>query len=81
MIQFFALIKRKPGVTKQEFHDHWRHPHGTMGRHIPSLREYLQAHQIQTELLEENQADFEGIALSRFENQKDAANLAPIPTM
>lgn len=79
MIQFFALIKKKQGISKQEFHDHWRHPHGTMGKHIPSLREYVQAHQIHTSFLFEDQANFQGIALSKFDNQKDAANFGNDP--
>lgn len=79
MIQFFALIKRKQGVSKQEFHDHWRHPHGTMGRNIPSLRTYVQAHQIDSDFLSSDQTDFEGIALSTFDNLDDAAAFGTDP--
>lgn len=79
MIQFFALIRRKQGITSQEFHDHWRHPHGTMGRNIPSLRSYVQAHQIHTDLLDDTQSYFEGIALSTFDNLEDATNFGNDP--
>lgn len=72
MIQFFALIPRIHGVSPQEFHDHWRHPHGTMGRNIPTLRSYVQAHQIHTDFLGSDQAEFEGIAESTFDTLRDA---------
>ena len=79
MIQFFALIPRLPDVSSQEFHDHWRHPHGTMGRLIPTLRSYVQAHQIHTDLLPPEQAEFEGIALSQFDSLKDAVEFGAEP--
>ena len=37
MIRFFALLPRRPDIDRQRFHDHWRHPHGTMGRQIPGM--------------------------------------------
>jgi len=79
MIQFFALIPRMKGISSQEFHDHWRHPHGTMGRQIPTLRSYVQSHQIHTDLLEQNQAQFEGIAESTFDTVKDAMEFGQEP--
>lgn len=79
MIQFFALIPKKAGISKQEFHDHWRHPHGTMGRQIPTLRSYVQCHQIETSLLNADQHKFEGIAESTFETLKDAEGFGNEP--
>jgi hypothetical protein len=79
MIQFFALIPRIEGVSSQEFHDHWRHPHGTMGRMIPTLRSYVQAHQIHIDLLGSDQAQFEGIAESTFDTVKDAMEFGEEP--
>lgn len=79
MIQFFALIPRIDGITSQEFHDHWRHPHGTMGRNIPTLRSYVQSHQIHSDLLRPEQAQFEGIAESTFDSIKDAGEFGDEP--
>lgn len=79
MIQFFALIPRVEGISSQEFHDHWRHPQGTMGRMIPTLRNYVQAHQIHTDLLGSDQAQFEGIAESTFDTVKDAMEFGQEP--
>ncbi|NHF65607.1 EthD domain-containing protein [Xanthomonas hortorum] len=79
MIQFFALIPRAAGVSSQEFHDHWRHPHGTMGRNIPSLRSYVQSHHVHCDLLSADQSKFEGIAESTFDTVEDAAQFGNDP--
>jgi hypothetical protein len=39
---------------------------------IPTLRSYVQAHQIHTDLFGSDQAQFEGIAESTFDTVKDA---------
>lgn len=79
MIHFFALIPRVKGVSTQEFHDHWRHPHATMGRSILTIRSYVQDHQIHTDLLGPDQAQFEGIAESTFDTVKDAMEFGKEP--
>lgn len=71
----FGLLARKPGLTPQEFHDHYRHPHGTMGLSISTLRDYVQSHQIDTDLLDETQHIFEIVAELTFDNSEDIANL------
>lgn len=76
MIRFFSLIARREGVSPQEFHDHWRHPHGTMGRLIPGMRDYVQAHQVPTDLLGPGQDEFEGVAIAAFDSAGEAAGLA-----
>lgn len=72
-VKMFAAIPRKPGISAQEFHDHWRHPHGTMGRRISLLRKYVQGHQIDCDLLGPDQTRFEGIAEAWMDSAADAA--------
>lgn len=79
MIQFFALIPRAEGISSQEFHDHWRHPHGTMSNRIANMRSYVQGHQIHTDLLDDGQAEFEGIAITRFDNLEEALGFGTEP--
>lgn len=69
--KLFAAMARNPAITSQEFHDHYRHPHGTMGMQISTLRKYVQSHQIHTELLLEEQEQFEAVAELWFENGSD----------
>jgi hypothetical protein len=79
VIRFLSLIARRPDVSKQEFHDHWRHPHGTMGRLIPGLLDYVQAHQIDTALLGPGQAEYEGVAISGVDSPAAADKLLREP--
>lgn len=79
MIRFFSLLPRRDGVTSQQFHDHWRHPHGTMGRLIPGLNSYVQAHQVHTDLLGPEQHEVEGVAISDFDSPAAATGLLSEP--
>jgi uncharacterized protein (TIGR02118 family) len=79
-VKLFAAIPRKRDVTRQEFHDHWRHPHGTLARHISTIRKYVQSHQIQCALLDDRQTRYEGIAEVWMDSVADATALAEEPT-
>ena len=72
-------MRRRPGVGRQEFHDHWRHPHGTLGRQIPGLVTYVQAQQVDTATLDEGQREYEAVAISSFDSPRAAAALALEP--
>lgn len=80
-VKLFALIPRRPDLTSDEFHDHYRHPHGTYGRDLITLRGYVQSHQIYTEMLGPNQSRFEAVAELWFDNERDLANLRRDPTL
>lgn len=71
-VKLFAAIPRRKDVSRQEFHDHWRHPHGTMGRRISILRKYVQGHQFDHEALGPDQTRYEGIAEAWMDNIADA---------
>ena len=79
--KLFGLLARKPGLTTQEFQDHYRHPHGTMGLRISTLRDYVQSHQIECKLLPASQQRYESIAELWFENAADLMNFRAEPTM
>ncbi|MDN4633596.1 EthD family reductase [Sphingomonas sp. PsM26] len=79
MIRFFALLPRRPDIDRQRFHDHWRHPHGTMGRQIPGMLTYVQGHQFDTDRLGTGQDQYDGVAMPSFDSHKDAAALVDEP--
>jgi uncharacterized protein (TIGR02118 family) len=79
MIKFFGLIPRRPDISSDEFHDHYRHPHGTLGRQISTFRQYVQSHQIHTDLLGDGQEVFEAVAEVWFDTVPDAVGLADDP--
>lgn len=75
----FGMIMRKKGMSSQQFHDHWRHPHGTLGAEISTLRRYVQSHQLHSPHLGSDQARYEGIAEVWFENEDDAVGFSSHP--
>lgn len=40
MIKLIALLKRKPGMTRQEFKDRWVNDHVNMSAKMPGLKGY-----------------------------------------
>ena len=79
MIKFFGLIPRRADISPAEFHDHYRHPHGTLGTQIPAFRGYVQSHQVGSSALGDDQTRFEAVAEGWFDNVDDAAGLADDP--
>lgn len=78
MIRLFAMLTRLPSVTPEYFHDHWRHSHGTYGSTIPG-RSYVQAHQVQTDLLPVDQDLHEAISIIKFDSLGEAGGLVNDP--
>jgi uncharacterized protein (TIGR02118 family) len=44
MFKVILLHKRRPGMTVEDFQDHWRHRHGPLVARSPALRRYVQSH-------------------------------------
>jgi uncharacterized protein (TIGR02118 family) len=79
--KLFGLLARKSGLNRQEFQDHYRHPHGTMGMRISTLRDYVQSHQVNCDMLQESQQRFECVAELWFDNEADLVDFRQEPTM
>ena len=46
MVKAIYLIRRKPGLSREDFHRYWREVHGAIAARIPGLRRYVQCHAI-----------------------------------
>jgi len=79
-LKMFCALPRKKEVSSQWFHDHWRHPHGTLGMKISTVRNYVQSHQIDSALLGSDQRRYEGVVEVWFDSETDAAALPDHPT-
>lgn len=44
MVHIIILLKRKPGMSKIEFHRHWRDVHSQFFVKVPGARRYIQSH-------------------------------------
>jgi hypothetical protein len=79
MVKIFGLIPRLESLAPQEFHDHYRHPHGTMGMRSPAIRRYVQSHQFSTPLLGPEQTRYEAVAETWFDGVAEAVAIAEDP--
>ncbi|MFW2828760.1 EthD domain-containing protein [Sphingomonas sp. ID0503] len=80
-VKMYGLIPPKPGMGLDEFHDYYRHPHGTMGRHLSTMRGYYQNHRIETDRLPAYDAPFEAVAEIWLDNVADAVNFREEPVL
>lgn len=80
-IKMYGLIPRKPEMSTDEFHDYYRHPHGTMGRNMTTMRGYVQNHQIQTSRLGADQNRFDAVAEIWLDNEADALAFREEPVL
>lgn len=46
MVKAIYLIRRKPEMSREDFHRYWREVHGAIAARIPGLRRYVQCHAI-----------------------------------
>ena len=45
MIKVIVIVKRKPGISREEFYKYWKEVHGPLvSRHIPYMKKYVQNH-------------------------------------
>lgn len=66
MIKSITLLKRKPGITQEEFDRYWKEKHGPLAAALlPGLRKYIQDHLIEMPGLK---YEFDGIAEIYFDN-------------
>ena len=48
MIKAIFVSARRPGLTLQEFSEHWAGPHGALIAELPGIRRYVQTHALPT---------------------------------
>ena len=46
MVHLLFLMRRKPGLSRQECQRHWREIHAPLAQRIPGIRRYVQSHVI-----------------------------------
>lgn len=46
MVKLVAFIPKRPDITIERFHIHWRAPHGEMAKGVVLFRRYLQGHRV-----------------------------------
>ena len=79
MIKGFALIPKRPDVSDEKFHTHWRTIHADLARRISALRRYVQSHRIPDAVPGFTVSPYEGAAEIWFENLAVAQSLQDNP--
>ena len=64
MVKAIYLIRRKPGMSAEDFHRYWREVHGAIAARIPGMRRYVQCHTIDGGV----PADYDGAAEAWFDD-------------
>lgn len=72
MVKAIYLIRRKPGLSEEDFHRYWREVHGAIAARIPGLRRYVQCHAIART---DTDDEFDGAAEAWFDDM-EAVRLA-----
>ena len=74
MVKLTCLLKRKPGMSVEEFHRHWRDVHGPLIAGLPNLARHVVRYE-QHPRLEGSQAvgtaGFDGVAEQWFRSLDD----------
>ncbi len=74
MIKLVGCLRRKPGLSEEEFHRHWKEVHGPLVKSVPEfshyVRKYVQAYPV-PEVPGFPPAPFDGIAELWFDNAED----------
>ena len=78
MVKFVACVRRKEGLSTEEFHDYWRNNHGPLVASVPEfwqyVRRYVQGHTM-TEPVPgfppSDETAFDGIAELWFDSVED----------
>ncbi len=86
MIKVIGLIKRKPGISRQEFLRHWKEDHGPLVMSIPQLarhiRKYVQVHRVSVPALDAQErygqtalpAEYDGAVEMWFDSPEEMQN-------
>jgi uncharacterized protein (TIGR02118 family) len=86
MVKFIAGIRRKPGMTSEEFHRYWREVHAPLAQSIPEffgyVRRYVQSHALEVpggKFAGFDVTGFDGFAEIWFDSLADAEKAFTAP--
>lgn len=70
MIRLFAFVKRREGMSREEFFDYWHHRHGPLIRDTPELSRHLIDY-AQHPATAEDRSGWDGVAVQTFASWDD----------
>ncbi len=83
MVKFFFILRRKPGVSAEEFRRYWKETHGPIVARLPGLVRYFQ-HQVASvprpEYAQED-AEIDGIVETWWESPEALQHVQTTPEL
>lgn len=79
MIKVLALLPKKPDISNEQFHRHWREIHAQLALHIKTLKRYVQSHRLPQQPVGFSSAPYEGVAEVWFDTLETALGLRTNP--
>lgn len=83
MIKFFFVLRRRPDLTPEEFHEYWKTTHGPLVAKLPGLVRYTQHHvtSIPREEYTQDELPIDGIVETWWESQEALAYVQQSPEL
>jgi len=66
VIRRFSLVRKRPGLSSEEFLAHWTGEHVEIAKRLPGLRGYV------IHVIDDEAAPYDGIAITTFDSRADA---------
>lgn len=79
MIKGYALIPKRPDISLERFHSHWRGVHADLACRIKALRRYVQSHRIPQDIPGVPHSPYEGAAEIWFDDLETGRGLGDNP--
>lgn len=79
MIKSMSLMARRPDISVEQFHWHWREVHGQLALHITAIRRYVQSHRLRDTISGLPRLSQDGIAEVWVDDLSTADGLATNP--
>ncbi len=76
MIKLVAFFKRKPGMSVEDFQEHWRTEHAALVVKQAGMRRYVQNHALASGY-RSGEPDYDGVAEAWFDDTQAMRDLAP----
>ena len=83
MVKFFFILRRKPGVSAEEFRKYWKETHGPIVAKLPGLVRYFQHHVASVPRAEyaQDDAEIDGIVETWWESPEALQHVYTTPEL
>ncbi len=83
MLRLFFILRRKPGISAEDFHSHWKNVHGPLVSRLPGLVRYIQHHVVSMPRAEYAQVDepVDGIVETWWESEEALGRVQGSPEL